>query len=230
MVSRGLSSTRAQAKSLIEMDRVQVNGIFVKKAGLMVGDEDELVVNSPDYVGRGAFKLEAAIREFQLNVSGLRVIDVGASTGGFTEILLRSGALEVLAIDVGTDQMVSKLKEDPRVISREGTHILDVVVDEPYDGAVIDLSFISISKVIAHIKTLLKDTGFVVALIKPQFEVGKTDLPKDGVIKDKGVRDHAVQKAIHACREAGFLESRTIESPIKGKSGNSEYLVHLVLQ
>jgi 23S rRNA (cytidine1920-2'-O)/16S rRNA (cytidine1409-2'-O)-methyltransferase len=164
MVSRGLSSTRAQAKSLIEMDRVQVNGIFVKKAGLMVGDEDELVVNSPDYVGRGAFKLEAAIREFQLNVLGLRMIDVGSSTGGFTEILLRSGACEVLAVDVGTDQMVSKLKDDPRVISREGTHILDVVVDEPYDGAVIDLSFISISKVIAHIKTLLKDTGFCCCL------------------------------------------------------------------
>ena len=230
MVTLSLASTRAQAKSLIEMERVKVNGVLVTKAGHLVLESDVFEVNSPDYVGRGAFKLESALADFEIDVTDLRVMDVGASTGGFTEVLLRSGAAHVLAVDVGTNQLAAKLRLNPKVKSREGTHILDVSLEEKMEGAVIDLSFISLTKVIAHIKTLLTAEAFVVALIKPQFEAGKDELPKDGVLKDEVVRGKIVDNTLKYCRDVGFKVVKCIESPIHGKSGNTEYLAYLINQ
>jgi len=230
LVTLGLASTRAQAKSLIEMNRVKVNGQVVSKAGQLVLESDDFEVNSPDYVGRGAFKLESALSDFKIDVNDLRVIDVGASTGGFTEVLLRSGAAHVLAVDVGTNQLAAKLRLNPKVKSLEGTHILDVKVSEAFDGAVIDLSFISLTKVLSHIKTLLIPNAFIVALIKPQFEAGREDLPKDGVIKDKEVREKILNNVLSHCSEIGLFVEQTIESPIHGKAGNTEYLSLLRVQ
>lgn len=227
LVARGLIATRAQAKSLIELGRVSINGKAISKAGELVEEDAEFVVDSPDYVGRGAFKLEAALEQFKISVSDKTLIDIGASTGGFTEVLLRAGAKKVFAVDVGRGQLAEKLRADPRVDNMEATHILDVNFILPVDGAVIDLSFISLTKVIAHVHTLLSSGAFVIALVKPQFEAGLERLPKDGVVKDEGVRQEILREVISSCEVNGFTFHQTIDSPIEGKTGNREWLVYL---
>jgi 23S rRNA (cytidine1920-2'-O)/16S rRNA (cytidine1409-2'-O)-methyltransferase len=225
MSEKGLVTSRSQAKSLIEKGDVTVSGRPVRKAGEMVETNSEIIISSPAYVGRGAFKLEMALKEFQIDVHNLVMLDVGSSTGGFTEILLLNGAKKVYAIDVGRDQLVEKLKRDPRVISMEGTNIRELdSLPEIASGAVVDLSFISVTKVLNSIAPLLVSNGFAIILIKPQFEAGLSRLPKDGVIKDEKVRAEILEEVLSYVRNSGWEVISTILSPIVGKTGNTEYL------
>lgn len=228
LTDKGLVSSRSQAKSLIEKGDVTCNGVVIKKAGELVDSDAEFVVNAPQFVGRGAFKLEKALEEFSIDVSGKTFLDVGASTGGFTEVLLLKGATKVYAIDVGHDQLAKKLREDSRVINLEGTNIRDLgELPELADGAVMDLSFISITKVLDNVFKLLSKDGFLIALVKPQFEAGRDLLPKDGVIKDERVRQKIVNDVIEFAFANRWNHQATIDSPIEGKTGNKEFLILL---
>lgn len=223
-----LVSSRSQAKSLIEKGDVLVNDIILKKASELISPSDKIDIKVPLFVGRGAFKLERALDEFHVAVKDLVCLDVGASTGGFTEILLMREASRVYAIDVGHDQLALKLREDPRVINLEGTNIRELTsLPELADGAVMDLSFISITKVLEQVKNLLKPGAFLIALVKPQFEAGVERLPKDGVVKDERVRQQILKEVIDFSLNSGWNHHRTIVSPIEGKSGNAEFLIHL---
>lgn len=224
-----LVSSRSQAKSLIEKGDVLVDGLPIKKASELISPLSKIEINVPLFVGRGAFKLEKALEEFKIDVSNLVILDVGASTGGFTEILLMQDAAKVYAIDVGHDQLAAKLKLNPKVINLEGTNIKDLTsLPELADGAVMDLSFISITKVLMQVKNLLKPHAFLMALVKPQFEAGLERLPKDGVIKDEVVRQQILNEVVEFVVTHGWTHQQTILSPIQGKSGNVEYLVYFI--
>lgn len=223
-----LVASRSQAKSLIEKGDVVVDGVILKKSSELIDPESKIEIKVPLFVGRGAFKLEKALDEFKISVEGLLMLDVGASTGGFTEILLMKGAIKVYAIDVGHDQLAKKLREDSRVINLEGTNIRELsTLPELADGAVMDLSFISITKVLEAVKNLLKPGAFLMALVKPQFEAGLERLPKDGVIKDERVRSEILNEVTTFAKSNGWTHLGTTLSPIEGKNGNVEYLVHL---
>lgn len=225
LTERGLASTRSQAKSMIEKGDVLINGKVVTKAGELIDLESAIEVTAPTYVGRGAFKLEHALEIFKPAVQNQIMLDVGASTGGFTEVLLAAGASKVYSIDVGHDQLAAKLKADARVINLEGTNIKDLSsLPELASGAVMDLSFISITKVLSAVKSLLSSKGFLIALIKPQFEAGLERLPKDGVVKDQKVRDQILAEVTLFAETNGWIHHQTILSPIEGKQGNVEYL------
>lgn len=225
MADRGLVSTRSQAKSLIEKGDVTVNGRVVTKASEAVDETAVIQITSPLFVGRGAFKLIKALEEFKVSPQGQVCLDLGASTGGFTEVLLKAGATKVYAIDVGHGQLAQKLRDDPRVINLEGTNIKDLhVLPEKAQLAVMDLSFISISKVLQNVASLLEPSSSLIALVKPQFEAGLERLPKDGVIKDPRVREEILEEVIAHAKEQGWEHLQTILSPIEGKSGNIEYL------
>ncbi len=225
LADRKLVATRSQAKSLIEKGDVTVKGTVIKKAGELIDLDSEIVINSEIYVGRGAFKLKKALEEFKVDVRNRTVLDVGASTGGFTEVLLSGGATKVYAIDVGQGQLAQKLRNDSRVVNMEGTNIKDVsTLSDDADGAVMDLSFISIIKVLPALTRLIKPSGFLIALVKPQFEVGPERLPKDGVVKDEKLRELVLKEVNNAAVSSGWNHHGTIISPIEGKSGNVEYL------
>lgn len=227
MTDRQLAGTRSQAKVLIEKGDVSVGSEVVTKAGTLVDPSSEISVKAALYVGRGAFKLKRAMEEFKIDVSEKVILDVGASTGGFTEILLERGAKKVYAIDVGRDQLASKLRNDERVVNLEGTNIKELSsLPELASGAVMDLSFISITKVADKVRELLMSGGFLIALVKPQFEVGPERLPKDGVVKDEKLRARVLAEVVAALVDSGWTHLRTILSPIEGKSGNVEYLTH----
>ncbi len=224
-----LVTSRSQAKSLIEKGDVLVDGTPVKKASELISPSSKIEIIVPLYVGRGAFKLEKALEEFKIDVQDLVMLDVGASTGGFTEILLKKDAAKVYAIDVGHGQLAAKIKLNPKVINLEGTNIKDLAsLPELADGAVMDLSFISITKVLDHVKKLLKPQSFLMALVKPQFEAGVERLPKDGVVKDEVVRQQILDEVIQYAVTHGWTHKETILSPIEGKSGNVEFLVHFI--
>lgn len=221
----GLVASRSQAKSLIEKGDVSIDGTIVKKASELISTTDKIVIHAPLYVGRGAFKLEKALQEFKVIVSNKILLDVGASTGGFTEVLLNANAQLVYAIDVGHGQIAEKVKKDPRVVNMEGTNIRDLKsLPHLADGAVMDLSFISITKVLENVKALLSPGSFLIALIKPQFEAGVERLPKDGVVKDEVVRSTILTEVISFATSHGWRHEKTIDSPIEGKSGNKEFL------
>lgn len=227
LTERGLVSSRSQAKSLIEKGDVTVNGKNISKAGEMIELESEITIASPKYVGRGAFKLIKALEDFNIDVDKAVCADFGASTGGFTEVLLEKGASKIYAIDVGHDQLAVKLRNHSQVINMEGTNLKDLKsLPELLDGAVMDLSFISITKVLSFIFPLLKENAFLVALVKPQFEAGLDRLPRDGVIKDVRVREEILNEVENFAKGHGWIHHATILSPIKGKSGNVEYLCH----
>lgn len=227
LTDRGLVSSRSQAKSLIEKGDVTINGVVVKKAGELVDPSCNIEVHAELFVGRGAFKLKKALEEFKVDVQNKILLDVGASTGGFTEVLLNAGAMKVYAIDVGRDQLAQKLRSDSRVINMEGTNIKDVTsLDDKGDGAVMDLSFISITKVLSGLRELLLPGAFLIALVKPQFEVGIERLPKDGVVKDEVLRREVLNEITTFAGNNGWKLHQTIVSPIEGKNGNVEYLAH----
>jgi 23S rRNA (cytidine1920-2'-O)/16S rRNA (cytidine1409-2'-O)-methyltransferase len=229
LVERGLVDTRSKAQSLIMARRVLVNGAFVDKAGANVVAEDEVTVAELEHpwVGRGGMKLAHALEEFSIDVSGKICADIGASTGGFTDVMLKGGAVKVYAIDVGYGQLDVSLRNDPRVINREKVNARRLTAadfDETIEFVSIDVSFISLKIILPAVATFLR--GELVALIKPQFEVGKGDVGKGGIVRDVGKRQAAVDSVVAFARELGFDVSGVIESPIKGAEGNVEFLMH----
>jgi len=214
---------------LIMARRVLVNEQFVDKAGATVADDDEVRVAELEHpwVGRGGMKLAHAMKEFAIKVDGKVCADVGASTGGFTDVLLQNGASKVYAIDVGYGQLDVSLRNDPRVVNREKVNARYLQADsfeEPIDFVSIDVSFISLKLILPAVAEFLR--GELVALIKPQFEVGKHEVGKGGIVRDEGKRAAAVEAVVACARELGFAVHGVIESPIKGAEGNVEYLMH----
>ena len=220
--------SRSKAREIIEASAVTVNGKIITKAAKEVSEDDDVAVNAlPKYVSRGGLKLEAALDAFQIDVSDLVCLDIGSSTGGFTDCLLRRGAKKVYAVDVGTDQLAGSLKADPRVVSMEKTDIRDLspeALTEKPELAVCDVSFISLSLILPH-AARLADKG--VFLIKPQFELTKKALNKSGVVKSEKDREKAVFKVKAEAEKAGFIIKNLAPSPVKGGEGNVEYLIFL---
>jgi 23S rRNA (cytidine1920-2'-O)/16S rRNA (cytidine1409-2'-O)-methyltransferase len=231
LVERGLVETRTKAQSLIMARRILVNGQHVDKAGANVADDDELKVEELEHpwVGRGGMKLAHALREFGVSVEGKTCADIGASTGGFTDVMLKNGARKVYAIDVGYGQLDVSLRNDPRVINREkvnARHLEAGDFEERIDFVSIDVSFISLRLILPAVVKFLD--GELVALIKPQFEVGKRDVGKGGIVRDEVKRAEAVEAVVAFARELGLDVKGVIESPVKGAEGNVEFLMYAV--
>jgi len=233
LVERGLVETRARARAVIMAGSVYVDGVRTDKAGALVGEGSNVEVrdSSLKYVSRGGLKLEAALREFGIDPSGWVAADIGASTGGFTDCLLKSGAAKVYAIDVGYGQLDWKLRQDPRVTIKEklnARYIKPDDIGEPVDIVVIDVSFISLTMIIPPALALLKPVGVLVALIKPQFEVGKGEVGKGGIVRDEAKRMEAVDKIREFVESLGLGILGVIPSPIEGAEGNKEFLIAAV--
>lgn len=231
LTEKALVKSRNVASTLIKEGQVLVNGQIVKKMAELVDREAELqILTPPAYVGRGGLKLEKALVEFKINPAGLICLDVGASTGGFTDCLLQNGAKKVYAVDVGTDQFDSELKKNPQVILQEQTDIRSIEkLRDKIDLAVIDVSFISLELILPTVKKLLTKNGEIVALIKPQFETEKRAKNKRGVLKNTDIRQQVLMKIQQNCADIGLQIKGLIESPILGGSGNKEYLLFLSL-
>ena len=229
LVKRGLASSRSRALSLIMSGYVFVDGVRVDKAGTMVKEDSSISVNNPAqaYVSRGGVKLEAALREFKVNVRGKVALDVGASTGGFTDCLLRLGAMTVYTVDVGYGQLDWKLRQDRRVVVKErvnARYLRPEDIGEPVDIATIDVSFISLTKIIPAAAGLLKPGGTLVSLIKPQFEAGKQEVGKGGVVKDSQIHRRVLEDVLGAAIAAGFQVCGLTTSALRGPAGNVEFL------
>lgn len=232
LLDKGLVQSRERARALIMSGKVMVNGRKVDKAGEMIQADAAITLAGEDipYVSRGGLKLEKALDEFGIDVSGKAAMDVGASTGGFTDCLLQRGARKVHAVDVGYGQLDLKLRNDPRVVNIERRNIRYLereIIPEPIDIATIDASFISLTKVIPKVLEFLKEDGELIALIKPQFEVGKGEVGKGGVVRDEAKQTAVVEKIKGFCEEIGLTVIGVIESPILGPKGNREFLIYL---
>jgi 23S rRNA (cytidine1920-2'-O)/16S rRNA (cytidine1409-2'-O)-methyltransferase len=232
LVGRGLAPTRERARALIEDGKVVVDGAIALKSGTQVDVNAPVYLREPDHpwVSRGGLKLVAALAHFGVDPTGRAAIDVGASTGGFTDVLLSHGARKVYAVDVGYGQLAWKLRQDRRVVvlERENIRHLDAAkIDEACDLAVIDASFISLKLVLPKVAELLQPGGEIIALIKPQFEVGKDEVGKGGVVRDLAARAAAVAEVRAWADQRGMSPSEAIESPIHGPAGNVEFLVLL---
>lgn len=231
LIERGMVESREKAQAIIIAGNVLVNDQKIEKAGALVPEGAELRIlgETLRYVSRGGLKLEAALREFNINVEGMVALDIGASTGGFTDCLLQHGASRVYALDVGYGQMAWKLRQDPRVVVIERTNVRDMdpaIIPEAVDIIVIDVSFISLEKVIPHVIKFLKPSSSLVALIKPQFEVGKEHVGKGGIVRDDEARNAAVQRIADFIRAQGLEVQGLIPSPITGQDGNVEFLIY----
>jgi 23S rRNA (cytidine1920-2'-O)/16S rRNA (cytidine1409-2'-O)-methyltransferase len=229
LVKKKLAPTRSQARLLIKEGKVKVDNKPLSKPGASVEEGAKIMRSENEqYVSRGAHKLKAAIKNFGLNPKDQIIADIGASTGGFSDYLLQSGAKKIYAIDVGHEQLSEKLISDQRVVNLEGVNIRDgILLPEKVDWAVADLSFISLRLTIKPMKELLKKNGTMILLFKPQFEVGPENLNKKGVVKSEVIRKKALDEFTQWCRENKFQIKGVIESPIHGKDGNKEYLVYL---
>jgi len=236
LVERGLCASREKAKRAIMAGQVTLNGQVARKASDEVKRQDRLGLDAAEkYVSRGGLKLECALDRFQLDVSGQTAIDLGASTGGFTDCLLQRGAARVYAVDVGQGQLAWKLRSDPRVVVMEKTNARLLEVGSfpadfaPLDLAVIDCSFISVRKIIGPAVALLRPSGNIVALIKPQFEAGRAEVDKGrGVIRDPAIHRRVVQETAQWVGGHSDLRWRGVtESPLLGPAGNKEFLAHL---
>ena len=232
MTERALAPSREKAKAYIMSGSVYVDGQKEDKAGTMFPEEVSIEVrgNTLPYVSRGGLKMEKAMKNFGVSLEGKVCMDVGASTGGFTDCMLQNGAVKVYSIDVGYGQLDWKLRNDPRVVCMEKTNIRYVLpehLEEKADFSSIDVSFISLTKVLLPVRNLLTDEGEIVCLIKPQFEAGREKVGKKGVVRDPAVHLEVIEKVI-AYAAAIHLEPRHLSfSPIKGPEGNIEYLLHL---
>jgi 23S rRNA (cytidine1920-2'-O)/16S rRNA (cytidine1409-2'-O)-methyltransferase len=232
LVERGLVQSRERARALILAGKVVVDDHAVDKAGTPVAPDAEIRLKGEDipYVSRGGLKLEKGLDEFGIGVTGRIVIDVGASTGGFTDCLLQRGAARVYAVDVGYGQLAWKLREDTRVINLERTNIRHLTagqLPECPSLAVIDASFISLEKVLPATLALLAEGAEVVALIKPQFEVGRGEVGKGGVVRDERRQHQVVENIRTLAAQLGCAVLGVTESPILGPKGNREFLIHL---
>lgn len=223
---KGIVDTRSKAKTIIEKGLVEVNGKLAKKAGEKVNVQSDInILTDKIYVSRAAYKMVEAIKTFSPELEGRIAADVGASTGGFTQVLLEAGVSKVYAIDVGHDQLNPILKDDERVINQEGINIkFPHQLPEKVDLAVTDLSFISLRLVFDNIWNLVKEDGFVIALIKPQFEAGRERMGKDAVIRDDHLRQEILDEVLSWFDDNGYKYQAVIDSPITGKDGNYEYL------
>lgn len=232
LVARGLARSRERAKEMIKSGSVTVNGKKATKPSAEAAAED--IIESCEeelYVGRGALKLEKAAKEFSLDFTGKICIDIGASTGGFTDFMLQNGASKVFAVDVGHGQLAESLRHDSRVVNAEGTDIREVTVDFfgcHADFICADVSFISLKKILPKIYELLKENACAAVLIKPQFEAGRSDIGKHGIVKDRKVHERVLAEIDEFAALAGFCPEQYTFSPVKGGSGNIEYLVKLV--
>ena len=234
LVERGLAESRTKAQAMVMAGVVLVNEQRVAKPSEQIAPDSQIRIKHGDdpalrYVGRGGLKLEAALREFQIDARGLVCLDVGASTGGFTDCLLQHGAGEVFAIDVGHNQIDWRLRNDPRVVVKEGFNARYLEPDNfavIFDLVVIDVSFISVTKILPSVVPLLKPNAPMVVLIKPQFEVGRGEVGKGGIVRDEAKRIKAVEVVHGFATELGLDLKGTIESPITGAEGNIEYLAH----
>ena len=229
LVARGLIKSRAKAKGMIMAGEVEVNGVVVDKAGVFVGDADEIRLKAVmPYVSRGGYKLAGALNTFEIEVDQKICADVGACTGGFTDVLLQAGAARVYAIDVGYGQLDWQLRQDERVRVMERTNARYLEsLDEPVDLVVIDVSFISLRLILPAVAKWLRRPAAVVALIKPQFEASREQVGKGGVIRDDEVRQEVVDTLINWMENAGWQVNGKIPSSIQGADGNIEYLVWL---
>ncbi|MCB5599435.1 TlyA family RNA methyltransferase [Blautia hansenii] len=235
LVKRGLAVSREKAKAVIMAGIVYVENQKEDKAGSMFPDTVKIEVrgNTLKYVSRGGLKLEKAMTHFGVSLDKKVCMDVGASTGGFTDCMLQNGAVKVYAIDVGHGQLDWKLRNDERVVCMEKTNIRYVVpedLQEPADFSSIDVSFISLTKVLLPVYHLLKDDGEVVCLIKPQFEAGREKVGKKGVVRDPAVHEEVIDKVIAYAKSIGYAVRHLEFSPIKGPEGNIEYLLHIQKQ
>jgi 23S rRNA (cytidine1920-2'-O)/16S rRNA (cytidine1409-2'-O)-methyltransferase len=233
LTERGFAESREKAQALIFAGQVLVQGQKIDKAGAPVQRDAEIRIlgEALPYVSRGGLKLEKAMQEFRVSVSGKAALDVGASTGGFTDCLLQHGCAKVYAVDVGYGQIAWKLRQDPRVVVIERTNIREMgpsVIPEPVDVAVIDVSFISLEKVIPAVLKFLKSDSEIIALIKPQFEVGKESVGKGGIVRDEAARSAAVERVAAFFRDTGLDVKGVIPSPITGQDGNVEFLMYAV--
>ena len=231
LCERGLTKSRTEAKSLILSGAVAVNGKVVLKPSFDVLDGDDIAVDLSNnkYVSRGGIKLEGALREFKIDPSGRIAVDVGASSGGFTDCLLQNGAIHVIAVDSGSGQIASKLRNDDRVSVFENYNAR-YMKSEDFEYtpslAVMDVSFISATYIIPAVYNVLSANGDFICLIKPQFEVGKSNIGKGGIVKDDKARASAVKKVTDFALSQGFSVIAVIQSPIKGGDGNVEFLAH----
>jgi 23S rRNA (cytidine1920-2'-O)/16S rRNA (cytidine1409-2'-O)-methyltransferase len=235
MARRGLAESREAAQRLIMAGRVRVNSRPADKADLRVSPETDIAVvgSDPEYASRGAYKLTAALDRFSIEVAGRRALDVGASTGGFTDVLLKRGAAQVVALDVGYGQLSERLRTDSRVTVMDRTNIRLVRHgDLPYqpDLVTIDTSFISLRIVLPVVLALAAPKADIVALVKPQFEVGKGKVGKGGIVRDDALRHEALHGILEFARSLGVEILGSMDSPIEGAKGNREFLVAMKLR
>lgn len=233
LVEMGYAPSREKAKSLIKSGKVYVNGRKEEKAGAFF-EKDSLLLKvqeaSEKYVGRGGYKLEKALEKWNIDLSGQTCMDIGASTGGFTDCMLQRGAAKVYAVDAGRGQLAEKLREDVRVICMEQTNFRYMVredIGEELDFASVDVSFISLTKIWLPARELLKTGGEMVCLIKPQFEAGRENVGKKGVVRKPEIHRRVLSELIDYAGTAGFSVLHLDYSPFKGAEGNIEYLMHL---
>jgi 23S rRNA (cytidine1920-2'-O)/16S rRNA (cytidine1409-2'-O)-methyltransferase len=234
LLDRGLVASRERARSLIMAGKVRVNGHTESKPGTLVSAEADVALAEEDhpYVSRGGLKLVKGLDAFAIDPTNIVALDIGASTGGFTDVLLQRGARRVYAIDVGYGQLAWKLRQDPRVVVLERANIRNLDADfvpEPADLAVIDVSFISLTLVLPRIRELMREPYGkpIVALVKPQFEVGRDQVGKGGVVRDEVARRGAIDKVRTWATASGFTAHEEVQSPITGPAGNVEYLLLL---
>lgn len=231
LVERGLAPSRARAQALVMAGKVLVDGAVVDKAGRSVAEDAAVEVTAADHpwVSRGGVKLAAALDAFGIDPTGKSCLDVGASTGGFTDVLLSCGASRVVALDVGHGQLDWKLRNDPRVDVREGVNARTLAPEDvpgPFDVISVDVSFISLRLVLPALVPLLAAGGDLVALVKPQFEAGRREVGKGGVVRDPEVREGAIAAVIDGAASLGLRCVGRVESPIRGPAGNREELAH----
>ncbi|SHJ48822.1 TlyA family RNA methyltransferase [Paramaledivibacter caminithermalis] len=232
LVERNYFESREKAKKSLMSGIVYVNNLLVDKPGMKVDSDADIEIKGKalPYVSRGGLKLEKAIKKYNIDLKGKICMDVGASTGGFTDCMLQNGAKKVYSIDVGYGQLDWKLRQDDRVISMERTNIRYVKpedIEDKIDFASIDVSFISLKIVLPVVKSLVKENGKIVFLIKPQFEAGRSKVGKNGVVRDKGVHREVIEDILNFAIEIGLTVNELTFSPIKGPKGNREFLAYV---
>lgn len=227
MVSRNMSRSRTEAQDRITHGKVLLNGVVETKPAKEVGDSDTIrVTEQMPFASRGGVKLQHAIEYFNIDVKEKTILDVGSSTGGFTDCLLQNGAQKVYAVDVGTFQMVDSLRNDKRIVLMEQTDIREAVLPEKVHGIVVDVSFISLTKVFPSLTKFVLPGGFIIALIKPQFEVGQANLGKGGIVTNEVAREDAITQVLQSARDNGISIRDVTSSPIVGGDGNKEFLLY----